>query len=133
MALSATPHEIRKMELRIEKLEEENAWLRSELGLTASVETEVAIRKAFSLTPTDSRILAIFYSAPAGRLFTKEQIDDFVGIYSQRPDHKVGVVDVFIYRIRQVLGFNAIENVWARGYRLTACGRDTINQAIGIV
>ena len=126
---SVSPDEARKMAYKIECLEEKVAYLEAELGLSDSIQLEMKMRSAFALMPTDAKVLATFYSARAGRPLTREHLDDIISTFSCR-EHETKVVEVYICRIRKILGYASIENIWGRGYRLSPEGREKVSSAI---
>lgn len=107
------------LEERIAELEEEVAYLRSELGLTHSAGREANFRKSLGITAQESRFLMALYDA-RGRMLLKTQLEDAIKRGFDGKAQKV--VDVYACRVRKRIGFDAIETVWGSGYRITPKG-----------
>lgn len=104
---------------RIAQLEADNAWLRSELGLSIRAGQVHALCRELKVTRAHAYIL-LALKAAGDRGLTIEQLDDRVPVSQGRPREGF-TVRVFIYQIRRRLGREAIDSM-AGGYRLSATG-----------
>lgn len=67
--------------------------------------------------------------AQAPGFVTKERLHN--AMYDRdEPETEIKIVDVFICKIRNKMGFDAIETVWGRGYGLSPSGRERLRRAI---
>lgn len=119
-------HETRLQE-RIEELEVEIAYWKSEAQEHADADVRRRIAAAFGLTPKEAWILAAFYARRGGTV-TSVAIDEQSPGYKY-PDERIGnSVQVMISRIRVKLGPGIVETVRNTaglhdgGYRLGAAG-----------
>lgn len=108
------------------ELENEVAWLRSELGLRLDMEEIAKLSNAFGFSPNQSK-LALTLLASNGRPVTRLQLDEAM---PGDADRSYSYVSVYISHIRQALGFDAIETIWGQGYRLTPAGADQIRAVL---
>jgi DNA-binding winged helix-turn-helix (wHTH) protein len=129
MSLTASPVEIQRMADRIAYLEEQVAYYESELGLSDDIELENRLRSIYTLMPTDAKVLATLYTARPGRTLTREHLDDIISTFSCR-QHETKVVEVYICRIRKILDYESVDNVWGRGYKLSPIGRKKVGAAL---
>lgn len=116
---------------RCAELEEEVAYLKSELGLRRLPTDIDRLRRHFGLANGDAELLHALYAAK-GRVVTRMQCMDAT---SSRPDREdddrdLKMIDVRICRIRKPLGKDAILNVWSTGYRLSPEGIARVGAAI---
>lgn len=114
-----------------DRLRDENDHYRNEERASVEIERVAAIRKATRLFPAPAAMLLRLYDA-RGRLISKERLEELVPPVrvEERVDWKV--VDVYMHRIRKVLGFDVIETIWGNGYRLTPLGVAAVERALGI-
>lgn len=113
-------------------LTERIVWLEDELGWRKDHGRLLALKQAFGLTPKESAILSILYSAnglpvPRHRLETATMApdDEDDRIYVHR------LVSVYIVRMRKKLGFEAIDTLRSRGYALSPEGLAKVNGVLG--
>lgn len=116
---------------RIARLEEENAhlreqvaYLRSELGDMVTANEARALRRAIYMEPKQALILLRLYHA-RGRVVTHFQLAETLG-----PDGTYNAVKVHLSRLRKLFGVDLVENVYGRGYALTARGLEMIGAAL---
>lgn len=115
---------------RIAELEEENAYLRSELGQHTDTHRLVAIRSRWpGFTPSHAAIVAALYGA-RGQFLTKPQIDDVMPHSDHVADRDLKCVDVRICQIRKMMGASTIETIWGKGYRLSDAGALLVHAAL---
>jgi len=112
---------------RCAELEEEVAYLKSELGLTQDTSSVHALRGRFKIDPQQARLLLTLYEAN-GRTLTTVFLHEAI---SSR-EHTFGskLVHVRVMRLRKVLGKPAIETLYGLGYRLSAEGRALVCSAL---
>lgn len=111
-----------------EELEEEVAYLRGELNEATTERTFAGLRRAFALAPTETRFLLALYEA-RGRTLSRWIFDEKVPPVTGQ-DRQSNVVAVYIWRIRQTLGRDAIKSEWGRGYFLTPSGIADVEKAL---
>lgn len=114
--------------VRCEELEEENAWLKSELGIQQDVSRIMKLHKAMlaspAITTSGRRGAAEFVSAlygAKGRVMTHAQLLESVPS-RDREDRAPGITTVWAYVARCALGKDIIQTVFGRGYQLTPKG-----------
>lgn len=115
---------------RIAELEGEVAELREMLGFDAREDIAQAFRAHFRVYPQAARLLASLYSAK-GRLRPLHVLDDAIPRKDGADRDNLKIVSVLIYKLREVLGRDAIENISGSGYRLTAYGQARCDEALG--
>lgn len=106
---------------RCAELEEEIAFLKSELGEARAGEAGHDARKALGLRPGHMALALRLYRAK-GHLVTKWQCEEAIPLKWAAEDRVSKIVDVYICQIRAALGRDAVETVWGQGYRLSAKG-----------
>jgi DNA-binding response OmpR family regulator len=117
---------------RCEELEEQVAYLKSELGLSNDVETSDRLRRAMRGTyrPTHASgacglVLALY--AAKGRLRAKWSLMEAIPPRNGGDDDRnPKIIDVYVSCARKGLGHDAIETVWGRGYRMTDVGMERV-------
>lgn len=118
---------------RIEELEEENAYLRSELGMNATEGNIVAILRRWpSLTRSHAHLLIGLYYA-RNRFLTLEQIEAILPKRDHILDRDASVVKVRVSQTRKAVGFHAIGIIWGRGHTLTEEGVSLVREALSEV
>ncbi|MDR9500010.1 MAG: response regulator transcription factor [Hydrogenovibrio sp.] len=73
--------------------------------------------RRWSLTRNEFILLQAFFQAP-GRVFSKAQLLQKLG--DQHYDRDENLIEVYIRKVRQYLGKNAIETLRSQGYRLVS-------------
>lgn len=113
---------------RCADLEEQVAYLRSELGFQADNEayrklrSYLVYRQSRVGRASAVRVVLALYGAK-GRTLTRDQLLDAVPPRSGEEDERqLKTIDVWVCFARRALGKAAIESVWGRGYRLTEAG-----------
>lgn len=104
-------------------LEEENRYLRRQLGLARDTDMALRLQKAIGISTRESRVLAALIAA-SGRVVTT--YDLFEAMDSTADDER-GAVKVAICHIRKKLGRAAIEGYCGVGYALARSGREAID------
>jgi hypothetical protein len=113
-----------------ERLQEEVAHLRRELGLVRDRSAETAFAARWGLTGTEAKVLSHLFQKKGG-LATKESTMD--ALYSGSADEpEIKIVDVFICKMRKKIGADRIETSWGRGYRLTPLGVEECAALLGL-
>lgn len=124
---------------RCEELEEEVAYLRSELGISINSGEVGVLRAAIrTLSPGNragsvgvSRFVLALYHVH-GRTLSKYQIMEALPPLNGGDDQRdPKIVDVWACAARKALGRDALENVWGRGVRLTDIGADLVGRILG--
>jgi len=109
---------------RIEQLEEEVAYLRSELGLAQEAGQVAKLRQA-GLRPTGARILLALHTSN-GRVLSRGFIED--NFTSAVDSNKI--TDVYINGIRKAIGHDAVGTAWGQGFFITEVGKQRVNQLL---
>lgn len=102
---------------RCEELEEEIAYLKSELGQVSDVSVLAIMRTLYGIRPQASRIIEKLYRARP-RVLNKIRISEaLVG-----DGDSERLVDVFVSHARKALGRDAILTHWGAGYSIGPLG-----------
>lgn len=107
---------------RCEELEEEVAYLRSELGLNQDATDYQRLRvfmrgKSVNARQAARLILALYQAK--GRAMSRLQLLDALPSPSDKEDRNPNLIGVMVCHARAGLGREAVENVWGHGYRLS--------------
>ena len=119
-----------------EELEEQVAYLKSELGLVAESDALHTLRLAMRVPGSVGRrgpamVVMALYKAH-GRTLSKHQIMEAVPPRSGGDDNREPkIIDVWVSRARKSLGRDAIENVWGQGARLSPQGMALVAGLLG--
>lgn len=105
------------------------AWLEGELGLRVTAGARHALCRAFIIRPSEATILARLYAAKGNCVSTWILMDE-TARSPGRDDRGLNNISVLILRLRRALGREAIETVYAAGYRLSAAGMAKVSSAI---
>jgi DNA-binding winged helix-turn-helix (wHTH) protein len=100
---------------RCEELEEEVAYLKSELGLIHDATLVDQIKRALGIRPGPAHLLMALYRASPGRTVSRWHLLESLPP-ADRPDDSI--VNVYVCKLREALGDDAIVTVWGTGYRL---------------
>jgi DNA-binding response OmpR family regulator len=115
---------------RCEELEEEVAYLRSEMGLQLSAEKFQRLRGRLRLAPGAINFLLVLYQAK-GRMVSKLQaLDALPSPVRDRDDRNTQLIGVYASHVRRALGHDAISNGWGRGYAMTPAGLARVDQEL---
>jgi hypothetical protein len=110
---------------RIAELEDEVAWLRSELGLQLLDERAARLAAAFRLSVQEARALEALAAMKPGRHLSGrlllERITD--GLDDRRAEDPGKQPQVLVWRLRRRLGRDAVINLHGFGYRLSDAAR----------
>lgn len=113
---------------RIAFLENEVAYLRSELALCAAVDDVARMMRVFGLTPQEAEILYMLCAAN-GRCLTFDFINDNAP-NKFPPDRGRENTKVHVHRIRKAIGKSMIQTVYSIGYCVPADRLIEIRQRI---
>lgn len=120
---------------RCDDLEEQVAYLKSELGLQERADAIEKIRRLMGSAATSngrasvSRMILALYAAH-GRPMNKYQIMDAVPSPTDK-DRDAKIVDVWVCLARKRLGRDAVLNVWGNGYQLSPEAMERIALLLG--
>lgn len=103
---------------RCEELEDEIAWLRSELGASVDATTLAAIRGRFSLTRAQAIIVMCLFNAKC-RVVSFARLAEATPVGVRSGESDCQLVRSHICRIRKVVGEDAIETVRGDGWRIS--------------
>lgn len=112
-----------------EELEEEVAFLRSELGQSCSDTELLELQKGTGLRPGETQVLMALHRAK-GRLVSHAALFEAAPAKWAGEDRNPEIVKVYISKIRSALGPNTIETGHGRGYRLTDEGQRAVGWAL---
>lgn len=105
---------------RIANLEDEVAYLRSELGLAQDATKIKALKVSLGLTETEALLLHALY-ATRQHYLSRAQVFDATRPSSRR-DCTLKIVDVYVSKLRRKIGSDIIKTLWGYGYCLTPQG-----------
>src|SRR5258706_2163071 len=114
---------IANLEKRIAALEEDNALMKSDLGLVHDQDRIGMFVGVLHIPPQAARLLITLMDCN-GRLLNRDYIWQSLPHPNGGEDYKK--LDVYVSHIRRALGFNAIATVHGVGYRITPEGRARI-------
>lgn len=103
---------------RCEDLEEEVAWLKSELGIQRSRDAEHRLAAKWGLSDRESQVLFHLVQRKGETASTHAIWEQFYGDGSVDSDSKA--IKVFVCYLRRKLPDGWIDTVWGRGFRLTS-------------
>lgn len=106
---------------RCEELEAALAFYRAELGLARKDDRLVALQTRLGLTAREAYLFDVLHGAN-GRIMSRLHLDEIIP-GSRADDSFLQTFAVQVHRIRKKLGFDAIETVWGKGWRITEAGR----------
>lgn len=113
---------------RCAELEEEVAYLRSELGVQQDASLVDILKVRFGLVRGWAALLAALYRAK-GRCVMRAQLEEAIPNPNDR-DRDDRIVSVYIALLRGALGKDAIATVWGSGYRLTESGLERVEAVL---
>lgn len=106
---------------RLVELQDEVALLRSLLEPKLR-EAEISrIQLRLGISPQQAKILWALASSK-GRIMSIEEINAALPDATHGGDRLTNHISVQVCRLRKKLGFDAIDNVWGRGFRLSTAG-----------
>lgn len=116
---------IADLKARLIALEEDNAYLKSELGILTSLD-QVADLQAHGLTPAQAMIAISLYRS--GRTMSA------IALWEQLPHthggEDVKIVNMYVCCIRRVAGADTISTHLGVGYRITPKGRQWVEERL---
>lgn len=115
---------------RCADLEEEVAFLKSELGIRDDAEELHDLKLSLGLRgTTEASVLRRMFDA-GGRVVMKVQLQEAIPARDDVRDRLLKEVDIYVCRLRKRLGAQAIETVYGKGYRLSASGMDIVGNVL---
>lgn len=116
---------IADLRARLAALEEDNAYLKSELGMLAT-DDQLADLQAHGLTTSEARVLLSLYGA--NRTMSPLALFD-------RLDHRDGgedikIVAMYVCRVKKIAGRDSIGTHRGIGYRITPQGRQWVEERL---
>lgn len=103
---------------RCAELEEQVAWLKSELGMRPAVSATYALARALRITPGVAKMLAALHSAK-GNFLSTYRLLDVTATPGREDERDPNLVKVGVWRIRQAMGRGAIITCYGKGYQLS--------------
>jgi DNA-binding response OmpR family regulator len=112
---------------RVAELEEEVAYLKSELGLSIEATRIDAVKRAIGVPPRCAKLLLALHDAH-GRVLRVHQLEAAIG---GEDDRIAGskIVNVLVWRLRRA--GDLVRNTWGLGYAITPLGAERVRQALG--
>ncbi len=111
-----------------EELEDEVAYLRGEMGLIKADRIYMVMKRAFGLTPIATRFLMALSDA-APHWLSEDDFDRLIpptaSQYRGRRNAKV-----YVSRIRNVIGRNAVDFARGQGWAITPAGAAAVDRAL---
>lgn len=114
---------------RITELEEEVAYLRSELGLVRDLAQIGRLVTRLRIGKTQANFLLALYNSRANPL-NRYRLYDITRMHGLREEVDIKIVDIQVCKLRRQLGHDVIETVRGLGYRLTPLGVATVEMAL---
>lgn len=115
---------------RCDVLEEEIAYLRSELGLQTELTMKRGLSRSLGLSPGELSLALALYRAK-GRVVTSSFLEEILpDPRGNAGERTLKLVQVYVCRLRRTLGFDAIDTIWGQGYQLMPKGREIIREAL---
>jgi len=114
---------------RIDVLEGEVAYWKSEATINVNHEQCGQLALALHLTTAESWILFALYRANGKVISRQRLMDEHPG--KKEPDEREGnTVQVFVFRLRSKIGVDKILTAWGAGYRLSEAGIALCDQVL---
>lgn len=113
---------------RCAKLEEENAYLKSELGLRRTASEVQALREGLGLRPQACRMLLMLYRG-RGRVVPHVQLAEEIN--TDAVNDGLDLVKVYASYIRKAIGRAELINAHGQGYRLAPSAINRVAEIIG--
>ena len=112
------------------ELEDEVVYLRSELGLMRDDDDLAALRQVYPM-PRSAARLVLALRAAGQRGLTYQQLDDALPqVRGAEGERQLKVLTVWAHYARKALGFDAVETIWGRGFRLSPQGAARVDAAL---
>lgn len=124
-----TPEQAQISRLRadLEAVTAERDYLRGELGMLNDSARVLGLMSNAGLTATEAAMVDRLYSFP-GKAISRDRL--LAQAWGDRADDvEIGIITVYVCKVRRKLGADVIENVWGHGYRLTPRGRQIVDDA----
>lgn len=102
---------------RCEAMQEEVAYLRSELGLQLDATRLAALRREFGLSEHKARMVLVLFNAK-GRVVSNAQLEDALPC-KYREERSSNFINATLSQLRRQIGKESIENVFGSGYRIS--------------
>jgi DNA-binding response OmpR family regulator len=119
--------EIEKLRADLERAIEERDFWKSEAEAATDDGVRSTLQTAFGLSRQEARLLEVLRKRPGIAL--KEPL--FFAAWSEsQTDPTMKVLDIYICKLRQKIGADAIITHWGRGYELSGAMRARINEAL---
>jgi hypothetical protein len=122
---------------RCADLEEQIAYLRSELGLQHDNQAHRRVRDVMLTRNAGGKVgrsgsvgLVMALYGAKGRPVTRWQLLETVASPSGNDERLPKIIDVWVCYARKTLGHDAIANVWGKGYCLTSTGMERVRAII---
>ena len=112
------------------ELEDEVVYLRSELGLMRDDDDLAALRQVYPM-PRSAARLVLALRAAGQRGLTYQQLDDALPqVRGAEGERQLKVFSVWAHYARKALGFDAVETIWGRGFRISPQGAARVDAAL---
>lgn len=112
-----------------EELEEEVAYLRSEMGLANTAAAVAAVKAATGLQDGAVRALLALYAAK-GRPLAKYQILEAIPAQRGHDDRDPKLADVWVNHIRRATSHGVVNTLWGHGHSISPAGVALVDKAL---
>jgi len=112
---------------RIADLEEQVAFWKREAGSVTGDARIATLKARLRVSPKEAELLMVLYEAHG--IVSKERANLLLKGYD-RVFRDPKTIDVWVCRLRRLLGADIIETVWSSGYLLTDTGRAVVDSAL---
>lgn len=116
---------------RCAALEDEVAWLKSELGLVVQQSDSYRQRRAIGLSPSEYYVARLLYDQRKRDFVSAWVLIDGLEPLSSSENVSSNTLKVYLSRIRRRLGGkDTILSVWSHGYRMSESGAAAYEKAL---
>ena len=127
-----TPREaerrIERLEMEVDELKEQVAFLRAEQGLVEDAEKVERLTRALTLRPFVAKLLLRLYVVK-GRILSRQSLEETIApIAPYSPDSNM--INVAVCHARRAIGKDGIETHSAIGYAITPAGMERVAAAL---
>lgn len=113
---------------RVQELEDENAFLRRQLGIEADRDTVRKLAAALNITHHEAHLLSLLYAKRGGTVSRNGLMDAMYAGPDDEPNIKI--IDVWVCKLRRKIGAQTILTLYCMGYGLSPEGQELCRRAI---